>query len=305
MFEKVTNYFYLKISQSRKVHPIYILPTLDGCKVIFLNMVLLVMGLSYANNYILLLNFILFCLFLGSMFYTHFNLTGLKIISAQIPQIHSGELKELTLHFSSSNLQGHYFLTPKIKSSLIAISDPKIKYSLNVTNNFSLKFYVQGKKRGNETLNKIYLETLFPFNFFRCFTFFTLDQQLFVYPEIKTGLIKNQNLAPDLVNEEGDEFYLKEYQNGDSLKRVDWKKLAQTNKWYTRQFDKKKPQPVMLICGKNESEDSLSSLCYSIHELHNLNIPYGLQTSRNHHIPPGLSSQHLQTCLRELAIYET
>lgn len=305
MIRKIKLYFYNKIADSRREHPIYILPTIDGFKVVLLNMVLLVMGLSYANNYILLLNFILFCLFLGSMFYTHFNLSGIKIVSAVIPQLHAGEEREFIVHFSSSSKQGHHFVLPNLRSNYITVKDPEMKYSLTEKNNHSIKFLVRGSKRGHEQLTKIYLETLFPFNFFRCFTFFTINQDLFVYPEIKAGATQSNNLLPDLINKDGDDFFIRDYQTGDSLKRVDWKKLAQTNKWFTRQFDISRPEPVILTCEESVSEEALSSLCFSIHKLHNMNACYGLKLGSQVFIPPGNSTHHLLKCLRELASYET
>ena len=303
MINKIKNYFYNKISSSRQTHPIYILPTLDGLKVVFLNIVLLTMGLTYANNYILLLNFVLFCLFLGSMFYTHFNLSGLRIISVSVPSIHVGETKELILYFTSSNSQGHHFLTPGIKSSLISLLVNDKKFSLSKDNNYTLKIPISALKRGREKLDNVYLETLFPFHFFRCFTFFSLQNDIYIYPEIKQGKNSFLRLRANLLNKEADDFFIRDFHTGDSLKRVDWKKLAQTNKWYTRQPDKEKPEPVILECGENENEESLSSICYSIHELHNLNASYGLKIANKKYIQPTHSAQHLQTCLRELANY--
>ena len=125
MITLLKEFFYDRISSSRKAHPIYILPTIDGLKVMALNFILLVMGLIYANNYVLLFNFILFCLFLGSMFYTHFNLSGLTLKNTQFPSMYVNENGVLSLTFNSSNAQGHYFIRPYFKNSKIKILDPK------------------------------------------------------------------------------------------------------------------------------------------------------------------------------------
>ena len=304
MLRSFIDYFYNKIAEARLDHPIYIIPTFDGIKVILLNITLLVIGLSYANNYVLLFNFILFCLFLGSMFYTHFNLSGLKLESVISPQIHKGEDRELSLYFSSSNSQGNFFLKPSFKSNLVTIQNQKKTYEISSANNFSIKILIHGKNRGCESINKIYLETLFPFNFFRCFTFYSIDLRLFVFPEIKSGSSFQKSVVPDLINKESDEFFIREYQTGDSVKRVDWKKLAQTNKWYTRQYVAINPEPVIFSCDDNASEELLSSLCFSIHEMQTRNIPYGLKLGSKSFIAPGNSPLHLLNCLRELASYD-
>lgn len=262
------------------------------------------MGLIYANNYVLLFNFILFCLFLGSMFYTHFNLSGLKLDSVQFPFLYVRENGTLVLHFTSSNAQGHYFIRPHFKSEMIKINNPSETYPISAKKSTSINLSIQGLKRGQESIQTIYIETLFPFNFFRCFTFFKIDQQCLIYPE-RSDLRLHEEV--ELVEEnkvDGDDFFIREYQIGDSLKRIDWKKLAQTNRWYTRQFQSANPNPMMLILDKTPLEETLKSICFAVHMLHQQNIKYGLKLGQKVLITPDNSPRHLNDCLRELARYE-
>ena len=305
MINWLKNYFYQRASHSKRVHPIYILPTGDGLKVIGLNLILLVMGLVYANNYVLLFNFILFCLFLGSMFYTHFNLSGLKLLSARFPALYVNENGVLTLHFSSSNAQGHYFIRPAFKSLMIKINEPEKTFPISSKETTTIHLSIQGVKRGQEIIHTIYLETLFPFNFFRCFTFFRIDQDCLIYPERSNLQLHEEVELIEENKEEGDDFFIREYQVGDSLKRIDWKKLAQTNRWYTRQFQSAQPNPRLLVLDKTPMEETLKSICFSIHILHQQNVKYGLKLGQKIFILPENSPRHLSDCLRELARYET
>jgi uncharacterized protein (DUF58 family) len=210
MINRFKDYFFQRASNSKRVHPIYILPTLDGMKVVALNFILLVMGLVYANNYVLLFNFILFCLFLGSMFYTHFNLSGLSLTSAQFPPLYVNENGILTLHFTSTNAQGHYFIRPVFKSLRIKINHPQTTFSISSKDSSTIGVSIQGLKRGQENIQTIYVETLFPFNFFRCFTFFRIDQNCLIYPE-RTDLRLHEEI--ELIEdsrEEGDDFIIRE-----------------------------------------------------------------------------------------------
>lgn len=303
MIKRISEYFYSRASNSKKVHPIYILPTIDGLKVIALNLVLLVIGLVYANNYVLLFNFILFCLFLGSMFYTNFNLSGLKLISAQISSVHVNESGLLTLHFNSTNSQGHYFIRPYFKSSLLKIINQTQTFPVS-SENSKISIPLVGIARGREKIQSIYIETLFPFNFFRCFTFFRIDQECFVYPEKQRLNLHEEIIIEESLNEDGDDFFIRDYQIGDSLKRVDWKKLAQTNRWYTRQFQNAKPNPVLLVMNNDSKEENLKSICFALHTLHQQDIKYGIKLGQDILISPENSPQHLIHCLRELANYE-
>ena len=300
----IRDYFYERAANSQKAHPIYILPTIDGLKVVALNITLLIIGLVYANNYVLLFNFILFCLFLASMFYTHFNLSGLKLESIQLPAMHVNENATLTLYFSSKNAQGHYFIRPYFKNSLIKINETKKTFPIPYSESTAIHLSLQGVKRGNEIIRSLYLETLFPFNFFRCFTFFRIDQECLVYPERVDLKLHEEIEVVESAKEEGEDFYLRDYIPGDSLKRVDWKKLAQTHRWYTRQFQSAKANPILLVLDQTPKEDTLKSICFSIHSLHQQNIKYGIKLRSDILISPGNSPRHLSHCLRELARYE-
>lgn len=305
MISYLKEYFYDRAANSRRVHPIYILPTADGLKVMALNLILLIMGLIYANNYVLLFNFILFCLFLGSMFYTHFNLNGLSLENAQLPPLYVNENGTLSLHFTTSNKQGHYFIRPYFKSSKIKIMDPFRTFPISSKDNTSVNVTIQGLVRGQENIQAIYIETLFPFNFFRCFTFFKINQSGLIYPERSDLRLHDEVELVEDSREEGDDFFIREYIVGDSLKRIDWKKLAQTNRWYTREFQKAKPNSILLVLDKTPLEETLKSICFSMHMLHQQDIKYGLKLGQKILISPENSPRHLNNCLRELACYET
>lgn len=305
MINRLKEYFYDRASNSRRIHPIYILPTLDGLKVVALNLILLIMGLIYANNYVLLFNFILFCLFLGSMFYTHFNLNGLTLGSVQFPALYANENGVLSLHFTSTNAQGHYFIRPYFKSSKIKLNEPTKTFPISSKESTTINVSIQGITRGQENIQTIYVETLFPFNFFRCFTFFRIDQNCLIYPERSDLRLHEEVELIEESREEGDDFFIREYQVGDSLKRIDWKKLAQTNRWYTRQFQTAKPNPILLVLDKTPMEETLKSICFSMHRLHQQNVKYGLKLGQKILISPENSPRHFNDCLRELARYET
>ncbi len=303
MFRFLRRFFYTRAANSGRHHALYIVPTLDGLKVVALNITLLAIGLVYANNYVLLFNFILFCLFLGSMFYTHFNLSGIKLDSVQFPSFHANEDNSAILHFSSTNAQGHYFVRPFFKSTLVRLNHFQETFQIKANEVTTVKMSIKGIKRGQEIINAIYIETVFPFNFFRCFTFFNINQEMVVYPERSNLAIHEEIEVTDPKKDEGEDFFLRDYILGDSLKRVDWKKMAQTNKWYVRQFEAHIASPVMLVLDKTPVEETLKSISFAIHDLHQQNIKYGIKLGESVVIAPENSPRHLNQCLRELARY--
>lgn len=307
MVKNWKKYIYSRMSRTRKRHPIYILPTADGLKVIALNLILLIMGLIYANNYVLLFNFVLFCLFLGSMVYSHFNLRGISIASSSITTLHAKETALMKLVFATTSAQGHYFIKAFFQSSFINLIDTEKTFEISPIENNFVDLRIEGVKRGVEIIDSLYIETQFPFNFFRCFTFLRLDQECFIYPEknnLKVHQVKNIDA---LENKEADDYFLRDYRLGDSLKRVDWKKVAKDNRWYTKEVSGHTPQSVLIVLEdeilRTSTEDSLKSVCYDLYNLHISEVMYGLKMGNYSFIAPDNGNLHLEKCLRELSRY--
>jgi uncharacterized protein (DUF58 family) len=288
---------------------LYIVPTLDGLKLLCLNLILLVIGLVYANNYVLLFNFILFCLFIGSMYYTHFNLQGLKFISARIHPLHANENGVLSLTFKSRSALGHHFLGVRFKNKFIQTLNSQFSFSFNAQENLlKVDIPLVATERGVGKLPRIIVETFFPFHLFRCFVYFSSELPLIIYPERKDYQLHDKTSSSEEKHNDGDDFYLKNYQAGDSLKRIYWKKVAQSNQWFSKKLINPDLAPVMLSLSsekhsKQELEKELSSLCFALHQLHSQNIKYGLKLGA-FEISPDHSTPHLNLCLKALAQYE-
>jgi uncharacterized protein (DUF58 family) len=309
----LTNLFqklFIKIDSVGKAEQLYIIPTLDGLKLLALNLTLLIIGLSYANNYVLLFNFVLFCLFLGSMFYTHFNLQGLILLSAKLSPLYVNKSGFLTLHFKTQSKMGHFFLNLKLKNKFIQLNDPSFSFSIQPKSESVLKVDVPvlGIKRGEFHLNRICIETFFPFHLFKCFVYFRPEIDFVIYPEMKNLQTHHVETFEDEKMIEGDEFTLSKYKPGDPLKHVHWKKLAQSNIWYLKNLTSPNAKPVLLsldstLKSKEELEDQLSSLSYSINWFFIHNIKFGLKL-KNGLIPPAHSKLQRSRCLKALAVYE-
>jgi uncharacterized protein (DUF58 family) len=241
------------------------------------------------------------------MVYSHFNLRGILIASSSISTLHAKETALMKLVFTTQSSQGHYFIKAYFQSSFINLLDTEKTFAISPTENNIIDFRIEGIKRGIETIESLYVETQFPFNFFRCFTFLRLDLECYVYPEknnLKIHFIKNID-APE--NKEADDYYLRDYRVGDSLKRVDWKKVAKDNRWYTKEVSGPTPQSVLIDIEdetlRTSTEDSLKSICYDLYHLHHSEVLYGLKMGNYSFIAPDNSSQHLEKCLKELSRY--
>ncbi len=313
MLTNLREKFFQKMASYRRYGQLYIVPTLDGIKLVILNFILLIIGLVYANNYVLLFNFILFCLFLGSMYYTHFNLHGLKLVSAKLSAFHVGETGHLCLTFKTNSSLGHHFLNLEFNNETsLRIENEKHSFSITPVNfdkTLSIKIPVHALKRGNFKLSSLYLETLFPFHLFRTFTYLDPQIDVIIYPKKSGRHGHNIKIVNEDLRDEGEDFLLTEFQLGDSLRRVHWKKLAQTNRWYSKNLTAQPALPVILSfsdkdISHQQKEAELSSMAHNLYELHFQDLKYGLVLSEKLFITPAHSLNHLNNCLRLLACYD-
>ena len=169
MIKKLEAKFNHKLAARDRPHPVYILPTSDGLKVLALNFLLLIMGLVYANNYVLLFNFVLFCLCLSSMFYSHYNLNKLKLESLRIDPLYDQEWSLCKLYFIGNN-HGHFSLNAKIIGANVEFFSSN-NFNINEINRM-VEIKIHGLKRGRGHAMAIRIESSFPLNLFRCFTYF-------------------------------------------------------------------------------------------------------------------------------------
>lgn len=299
ILDKIRTFFIWRTLRGRTNHPIYIVPTSDGLKVLSLNFLLLIIGLIYANNYVLLFNFILFCLVLGSMFYTHHNLRGLKLLFGGVENGYEKEGNLLKLSFQSNNNEGHDRLELEAyHQDLISYSADPFFYPANTSiKAFEMNLHFKG--RGKKHFRHIGISTKFPLGFFKAFTFFSLDSTFYCFPERIDGQLSI--LDPEVGHDdEKEETELRNYRLGDPLKRVDWKKLAKSNQWYTRSFSGHENQLIYLnLESENKNfEALLRQASFSISAAEINGAEYGIKINRQIVLEAGRGSVHQENCLR-------
>jgi uncharacterized protein (DUF58 family) len=305
------NFFREKLKKSSRPRKIYIIPTLDGLKLLSLNITLLIIGLVYGNNFVLLFNFILFGLFICSMFYTHFNLDGLKLEMLYLSPTFAGDKNNLHLFIKTSSSLGHHYINLNLDSKLVQTEDAVFSSDESDTTTIKAEIKIKAIKRGVETIQLVRLETLFPFHLFRCISYHPCNLEIIVYPETNNQKLFLETRPLKDETNEPDDFTLRNFEQGDSYSRVDWKKLAQKNIWYTKITTKININPVILQLGDHKAaniEQQISSLATQMRVYQASETPYGLYIiSKNEPaqiIAPSLSLTHLNRCLRVLAQYE-
>lgn len=213
----LTKFFYNNSTPSK----VFIVPTSSGMLAFALNFLLLVFGLLFANNYLLLFNFVIFAFFVLSMFYTHFNLQGLCISQISISP-----------GFAESTTKVDLFLENNKES--IKRYDLSVNFYLNQqlykVDNFNLNTHqkiVQSSLvlpvRGKYQIKRVEVSTLFPLNLFRSFVYFDLNTSIISFPKPIQSK-SHQNLFDINFYVSDDEIKLREYLSGNNVKNIFWKK---------------------------------------------------------------------------------
>jgi uncharacterized protein (DUF58 family) len=245
------------------------------------------------------------------MFYTHFNLEGIKLEMLFLPPTYAGEKNKLTLFFKTTSSLGHHYININLDSKLIQTEEAI--FSIAASNDSSIKaeVNVSAIKRGVESIHLVRLETLFPFHLFRCISYHPCKLEVIVYPATNNQKLFLETTTSQDEKNEPDDLLLRNFEQGDSYSRVDWKKVAQKNIWYTKISNSVKNTPVILQldnCVGENCEKKISSIATQIRVYQANQTPYGLYLTNKDEPPliiaPSLSLSHLNRCLRILAQYE-
>jgi len=295
---KLTDFF----ASQAKTNRVFIIPTFLGLKLLCVNIILLSMGLIYANNYLLLFNFIFFCLFIISMFYTHFNLYGTEINIFESSDGFANDRIGLSFKFNTPNKQFYPAIFAKIK-----IRDQFYRLGpFDIDENGNTKpLEIRISKRGIYHIKRVELQTTFPLNLFKAFSFFKCDTDIVVYPELTINNKAGNRFFSNQVNDNS-HFNIRDYVKGDRLNRISWKKSREDSLKTKVEINDNGNSMVFNIDNTSgqQLENELSLIAGAVKKCNDDKISFGI-TSPNGIIPPAQpSARHFKNTLRFLANYE-
>ncbi len=287
---------------------IYILPTRHGLAFAGVLAVMLAGAINYNNSLAYGLTFLLTALALTSMLHTYRNLAGLTISGRAPAEVFAGSPAGFQISLDNSRglaRQGVVLREHRRRDgSVVAVEIP-------ANSRQTATIPVATRHRGWQTLDKVTVASRAPFGIFRAWSPVPVQIPVLVYP----APAGTQPLPPPLsqtLHEHGragqgrDDFSaLREYQPGDSPKRIHWKIAARGDALPVKIFagagtgDLVLREDAVLAA---ERENRLSQLCAWILEAQRRGLKYGLELGETH-IAPGTGPQHRRECLRRLALH--
>ncbi|HVC37375.1 MAG TPA: DUF58 domain-containing protein [Gammaproteobacteria bacterium] len=285
---------------------VYILPTRQGLIYGFTVIVMLLGSMNYSNSMGFMLTFVLIGLGFVAMYACHANLTGLEIGAGRALPVFVGEIARFQLYITNPGRN------PRIAISLNAdTSDTIVTGDIAAAEHGSVSVPMAAQKRGWLKLERLVVETSYPFGLCRAWGWVYMNLRVLVYP-------KPAESAPPLPQasegrgggrptDKGEEDFsgLRSYRPGDSPRHIAWKSSAREQKLLTKQFSGSGQESRWLdwdtLTGLDK-EERLSVLCRWVLLAYAESLDYGLRLPGST-IPISGGEAHRDRCLEVLAVF--
>jgi uncharacterized protein (DUF58 family) len=289
-------------------HNLFIFPSHTGWVYLGLTVAIFLLGSNYENNLVLALAYLLFSLFVVSMHYCHYNLSGLSVETITAPTGYAGQSVRFLVQLQTAR--------PRFDLQLSAqgglgehLPELEQRAQLGVT--------FVATRRGWLHPGRLQIASHWPLGLLRCWTALDLQQTGLVYPQplrcdlqLQAGNTPQaeQNAPASTSQTAGmDEMQgLRPYRVGESLSQIAWKQVAQGRGMVSKEFMTPIPLRCWLELQKTtgvDLDERLSKLCYQVNTLEQQGSQYGLLLG-SQTIPPHDGVDHQTRCLTALALYE-
>lgn len=284
---------------------IYILPT--GVGIIFglMTFAMLLGSMNYNNNLSFVLTFLLIGLGFISMHQCQRNLVGLEVSFAGIDPVYAGQLADFKIAITNHSGKYRHHLQLYVGNTVSEIDD------LAPGESRVLHLEIPTRRRGHIELQRFGIQTLFPFEMFRAWTWLHMDLTGLVYPcpaddapEPPPTETARGHRQHDARGEE-DFAGLRKFHAGDSPRHVSWKAYARSGDLLTKQFSGADTSSQWLDFEQIDSQDveaRLSTLTRWILDAERVQRDYGLRIPEQE-FPPAHGGAHRHRCLAALALF--
>lgn len=279
---------------------IYIFPSKIGFAYLLLLAIMLLTAINYQNSLVYLFTFLLGGIFFVSIWLCFLNVSGMVLSSGKASDCYTGE--EMPFEISLS----------RQSSPAIALQFALKKYWVNVdgidaNSSGVYTLLAPPKARGVYGIERLYMHSYFPFGLIRAWTWQQLDAKAYVFPKPIDGTefrsLGDSMLHDENVHESDELSDLKPYQQGDSTKRVVWKRYAARDELVTREREHSSFDSSWVRWDdydQTSKELRLSYMCFDILRLSSQHAKFGLVLPGKA-IQPALGELHKTACLRALA----
>lgn len=289
---------------------IYILPTRQGLGFAAAVCVMLLGAINYGNALGYALCFMLISAGLVSMLHAVRNLAGLRLARLDSEPAYEGDQARFPVNVRNDGQRRRFALLARLGSG--EGHDQVVHFTLDADSVHGIELPALAGRRGWYTPGRIVVATRFPFGWFRAWSRSDLGLRCLVYPR-PAGTQPLPDCEPDEQGEHGaraggeDEFSgLRDYQQGDSARRIHWKAVARDQGVPVKVFSGTRSGVTVLRwqdVTADDTEARLSQLCRWVVDADAAGLRYGLSLP-GVDIPPDSGDGHRHRCLQALALFD-
>jgi len=291
----------ITLSQSN----IFIFPTRSGFTFGGLLAILILGAINYQNSLVYGVAFLLGAVFTITILYTFRNLSGLSIELAEARSGFVGEDIEFAVRVERPKGKGREGIQigwPEGFKQWVEISEDEAAV---------VDLYVNAEQRGWLRPGRMLVETYFPLGILRAWTWVDINAKALVYPkpmfaEAATHASSKHRDDGVLIDPLGsDDFVdIRDYVAGDPIKNILWRSYARSDNLAVKRYASYIEPRLWFDFDEvpGDVEEKLSRLTGLALRATRSEREFGLRLP-NRSISPGVGQAHLETVLRELALY--
>lgn len=284
---------------------VFIFPTSYGFFFVLVCFLLFIGGINYENNLLLALSFLLTSLFITTILHTFRNLAGLTLQAGDSRSGFAGKQGALEIVLRSHR-QSHRSLWLRWPEGASR------EVSLETEDEARLWLDCPLNKRGKVYPGRLRIETRYPLGLLRSWSLIDLDMYCLAWPKPIASAQPPASGGDDLQHEQetlrtGTEDFdgLRSYQEGDSLRLIDWKSFARGKGLNTKVFTDPAEGRLWLEWDKlsgSDIETRLGNLSYWVLQFDQQQALFGMRLPGSE-LSPDSGSLQRQKALDALALY--
>jgi uncharacterized protein (DUF58 family) len=284
---------------------IYVLPTHFGFWFGVLLVLMTLGGLNFNNNMTLMLGFMISAIALLTTLLAYRNLVGITLSGILANPVFAGEKAVFRVLLRNGEERSRFAIQGLATGSRDCTD-------IDEQDSAVLRLAQRTSRRGWVTMEPFHIENRYPLGLFRAWTVIIPEARCLVYPEParhppplpKTGRGDFGAARKD----EDDHFHgLREYQQGDPLRRIAWRTSARHEKLYSKVMESPSEEACELnwyLMGSGDTEEKLSIMTAWVLRAERQQIPYSLELP-GAALPADLGTEHRDACLEILALFDT
>ena len=293
---------------------IFILPTAEGVGFAAAVSVMLLGSINYGNALGYVLSFLLVGTGLVSMLHAVRNLAGLHLSSEPGAPVFAGDAARFKLRLDNRGARQRYGLLARFGGGWRRRQEKPtvLNFGLDAGSVKTIELVGATGRRGWCEPGPVTLATRFPLGLFRAWSVSDIGLRCLVYPRpagaqpLPEGGADDSASAGPLGAGEDEFAGLRDYQPGDSARRIHWKAVARGRGVPVKLFSGAQSGATWLRwqdVADSDVEGRLSQLCRWVLDAEERDLLYALSIP-GFDIAPGSGDRHRRECLQALALYE-